>query len=207
MCITVSGGEALLLYALPPLPSSQASSTCFTPRRHPWAGIRRGGRSSRGCWPRDASRTSRCWVGLCCAREGGRREGDGCVELSHTPPLRGCRRASLQKREVMADYPLADCPRTRTLPPAPAQILDRWLWEGVLDDPHAEFMVQESKVSQSVGHRVGSRAQVEGGSAAAAGTVVKPWVGPGRCQGAPSHLFTPGVPPACPSLRVWGGTI
>jgi hypothetical protein len=32
----------------------------------------------------------------------------------------------------------------------------------VLDDPHAEFMVQESKVSQSVGHRVGSRAQVEG---------------------------------------------
>ena len=25
------------------------------------------------------------------------------------------------------------------------QVLDRWLWEGVLDDPHSEFMVQEDK--------------------------------------------------------------
>ena len=34
------------------------------------------------------------------------------------------------------------------------QILDRWLWEGVLDDPHSEFMVQEVKVG---------RGQEEGG--------------------------------------------
>ena len=31
------------------------------------------------------------------------------------------------------------------------QILERWLWEGVLDDPHAEFMVQESKVGYGDG--------------------------------------------------------
>ena len=61
------------------------------------------------------------------------------------------------------------CAIPHTLPPSTLfiphfhshlQILDRWLWEGVLDDPHSEFMVQEVKVRAGGG---GGRQQGQGG--------------------------------------------